>query len=168
MHEHRNYMNILCIVASSTNDTGMCEDTTQAMIHDEVQTNVTYQFRVQLSPANGHSCQCVKIEVNISRHSIQKWCMPTQLNTPRFCAVQGKMAVYISQPTAISQPTPSSTSTSPSISTTDVNCDLPFVMNNITDIAVAHDDKSFVCCPNHESRCLFPLTPLPSINEDEL
>ena len=136
------------------------------MVH-EVQTNVAYQFRVQLSPANGHSCQCVKIEVNISRHSIQKWCMPTQLSTSRFCAVQGKMMVYISQPTAISQPTPVQTPpSSPSITTTDVNCDLPFVMSNITDIAVAHDDMSFVCCP--ESQSLFPLTPLPSVNEDEM
>ena len=143
-------------------DTGMCEDTTQAiaMVHDEVQTNVAYQFRVQLSPANGHSCQCVKIEVNISRHSIQKWCVPTQLNTSRFCAVQGKMMVYISQPTPVLTPP-----TSPSITTTDVNCDLPFVMSNITDIAVAHDDN-FVCCP--ESHCLFPLTPLPNLNEEEM
>ena len=137
------------------------------MVH-EVQTNVAYQFRVQLSPANGYSCQCVKIEVNISRHSIQKWCMPTQLSTSsRFCAVQGKMMVYISQPTAVSQPTPVQTPpSSPSIATTDVNCDLPFVMSNITDIAVAHDDMSFVCCP--ESQSLFPLTPLPSVNEDEM
>ena len=132
---------------------GECNSTNQTLIHN-IQTNTVYQFRVQLSPA--HSCHCVDIETVGSVSLInQNWCIQPVISTGNHLCATASNSTYLSQPVAIDGDF-----------IDNVDCSHPFVIQNTMDTAIAYEGI-FGCCP--VSQCLFPLTPLPSVNnEDEM
>ena len=132
---------------------GECNSNNQTLVHN-IQDNTVYQFRVQLSPA--HSCHCVNIETVGSTSLInQNWCIQPVISTGNHLCATESNSTYLSQPVAIGDNF-----------IDNVECSHPFVMQNTMDTAVAYEGK-FGSCP--EAKCLFPLTPLPSVNnEDEL
>ena len=131
---------------------GECNSTDQTLVHN-IQNNTVYQFRVQLSPA--HSCHCVNIETVKSVSLINQWCIQPVISTGnQLCATKSN-STYLSQPVAIEDGL-----------IDNLMCSHPFVKQNTMDTAIAYEGM-FGSCP--ESQCLFPLTPLPSVNnEDEM
>ena len=126
---------------------GNCS-TIQKLLH-QIQTNIVYQFRVQLSPA--HSCHCVTLTAtNPTFSDFLNWCVRPITHTPtKLCATEN-ISTYISKPSAIRE------------FFEHVECSHPFVMQNTMDTAVAYEGM-FSCCP--ESQCLFPLEPLKIMNK---
>ena len=129
---------------------GNCS-TSQTLLH-QIQTNIVYQFRVQLSPA--HSCHCVTLTAtDPAFNDFLKWCVWPITNTPtKLCATEN-ISTYISKPIVIRPHLES------------VQCSHPFVMQNTMDTAVAYEEM-FGCCP--ESQCLFPLESLKIMNRDNI
>ena len=123
---------------------GNCS-TSQTLLH-QLQTNIVYQFRVQLSPA--HSCHCVTLTAAFN--GLFEWCVqPITKTTTKLCATEN-ISTYLTKPFAISDIFEI------------VECNHPFVMQNTMDIAVAYEGM-FSSCP--ESQCLFPLKPLKIMNK---
>ena len=133
---------------------GECNSTDQTLVHN-IQINTVYQFRVQLSPAN--SCHCVNIETVMGSSSlINQWCIQPVISAGnQLCTIAESNSMYLSQPVAIEAGL-----------IDNVECSHPFVIQNTMDTAVAYEGM-FGSCP--EAQCFFPLTPLPSVNnEDEM